>query len=138
MFLYAVELATTSHSKNNLIFDRTPPHPGWISDGDSRDCDIDFTSVNYSICATWDDFYDEDSEIDMQDGLLGVGSQPNLTDIVPLTSVIYGNKSKCVNLNMTLHHQQRYYVTIVVFNDATSHAATNLSSNGGITLVFFQ
>ena len=58
-----------------VMVDMTDPLAGWVTDGSSRDEDLDFSSSAASIVAKWGDFVDPESGISAYEASVFVNGQ---------------------------------------------------------------
>ena len=81
------------------------------------------------ICFNWADFNDPNSGITSY--VVGVGTQPNLTDVAPLMSVESIKHEYCAHLDSSLQHDHTYYVVVWANNGGINMRNISQVSNGG-------
>ncbi|XP_052219885.1 uncharacterized protein LOC127837088 [Dreissena polymorpha] len=121
-----VDLFTAGHGDEPILIDRSPPIPGGVMDGNRLRRDRQFQADDHKICAQWIDFFDPESGIDRF--LWGVGTAPQLDDIVKFHNLTRHEKSSCVPA--TLKHNSTYFSTVLAFNSALNSKPCNSSSDG--------
>ena len=141
-FIRLTQLSATGMRKSSDSFpfsiDYTSPEAGSVLDGlgsdDSRNCssnttfssehqcssrsfsktDLDYTNNTYEISARWLDFRDNESNI--AHSFWCVGSNP-LQDDIMLCKNATGNLNSTLK-GLSLHHNDKYYVTVLACNYA--------------------
>ena len=141
-FIRLTQLSATGMTKTSDSFpfsiDYTSPEAGSVLDGkgsdDSRNCssnttfssqqqctsrsfsqtDLDYTNNTYEISARWVDFRDNESNI--AHSFWCVGSAPLRDDIMPCENAT-GNLNSTLK-GLSLHHNDKYYVTVLTCNYA--------------------
>ncbi|KAJ8312545.1 hypothetical protein KUTeg_009918 [Tegillarca granosa] len=121
-----VDLFKAGHGDEPILIDRSPPIPGAVLDGELLRQDIMYQSDATKICAQWVDFYDPESGIDTF--IWGVGTEPQLDDIVRFHNLTHHHKHSCADV--TLKHNTSYYSTVAAFNTALNSKQSNGSSDG--------
>lgn len=121
-------LSRTVYS-DGVLLDAIPPFAGVVVDGDAPGArDVDYQASPSSIAAHWLDFADYQTGI--SDFLFAVGSEPELADVVPETSVGSGTLSHRVD-GLELSNGAEYHVAITAVDEA-GHRTTVVSD--GVTV----
>ncbi|KAL5015119.1 hypothetical protein ScPMuIL_009389 [Solemya velum] len=125
-----VDLRTIKVSDQPIIIDNTAPIAGNLYDGPVFQEDLQFTKDRDLICSNWEDFYDEESGISFY--LLGVGTEPDTTDIADLMRVDRRVHQSCVELEEEnyLEHGKTYYNVLYAFNGGHKRLNVSASSDG--------
>ena len=110
---------SSTSSSDGIIVDVIPPSPSLVHDGSSLKSDIRYQSSTSVVEATWEPF--RDGECGVVKYRWGIGTSPNLTDLMNFTDVDIAATARKDNLTLT--HGKRYYVTVEATNGAgmTSH-----------------
>ncbi|KAL5014713.1 hypothetical protein ScPMuIL_008983 [Solemya velum] len=125
-----VDLRTIKVSDQPISIDNTPPIAGNVFDGPVSQKDLQFTKDRDLICSNWEDFYDEESGIAFY--LLGVGTEPDITDVADLMRVDRRVHESCVELKEEnyLEHGKTYYNVLYAFNGGHKQLNVSASSDG--------
>ncbi|XP_061177745.1 uncharacterized protein LOC133186528 [Saccostrea echinata] len=121
-----VDQFASGHAPQPIMVDKTPPIVGVVSDGNKLRRDLQYQHETNKICAQWTHFYDPESGI--KEFIWGVGSAPELDDIVPFRNFSHHTKMGCAEA--ILKHNKTYYSTVIAFNDALNSKKSNGSSDG--------
>ncbi|XP_070573951.1 uncharacterized protein [Ptychodera flava] len=122
-----VDLRTVGFAPSPLIVDTSPPIPGEVFDGTVHDHDIDYQSNRDRICASWHNFYDEESGI--RQYVWFVGTSPGDNDTVPNMELSHTEYRACSD-DVVLTHNVTYYSTIIAFNAGHRNLQTSVTTDG--------
>ncbi|XP_061173567.1 uncharacterized protein LOC133182736 [Saccostrea echinata] len=68
-----------------FVIDSSPPHEGFVVDGNETGIDIDFQRNITHICSRWDGFHDPHTELAYYE--IGIGTTRDTNDVFPATSI---------------------------------------------------
>ncbi|XP_077992165.1 uncharacterized protein LOC144446291 [Glandiceps talaboti] len=122
-----VDLRTVGHSDFPVIVDRSPPIAGDVFDGPDLGVDIDYQSMQNTICVNWQNFYDEQSGISKY--RWGVGTSPGSDDVIGFHDVQHTEYVQCRD-DVNLTHNTMYYSTLYAFNAGHKRLNVSVWSNG--------